>query len=475
MSDQKIFAGPRIKKFRTAQNLSQTAMAGELEISPSYLNLIERNQRPLTVQILLKLSSRFGFSPDSLQGDIDGLLTQMKQVFSDALLQNELPGFEELFDAVEVAPNVAKGVVKLHQAYRESLTRLSDLNTILAQENKSTAWAQAELPVAGLRRVLEERANYFDILDRRAEELAEQFAVDFDTDMGLWFCLKSWFLQTHRITVQTLPVETMPNWRRRFDKHTRRLFISERLAPFDQLQELASQAATLSMMEAINDEITRLPIKGEEAIRLARIELARYAALALMMPYGQFFARAERMRYDADALATRFGVSFEQVANRLCSMGRGGARGVDFFFTEVDFAGNRVRRAGVNGYPNTSFGGECPKLLIYAAHSARARLLCEHVQGVDGQAYLTLARRLDPQSGGYGLDARPTALMLVCTGEQAARTVYADIMASPPNLVGINCRLCERSGCLARAAAPITRPLSLDGEGVGLSVYDFKD
>ena len=54
MNDQKIFAGPRVKKIRNSIGLSQTAMAHGLNISPSYLNLIERNQRPLTVQLILK-------------------------------------------------------------------------------------------------------------------------------------------------------------------------------------------------------------------------------------------------------------------------------------------------------------------------------------------------------------------------------------------------------------------------------------
>ncbi len=49
MTDRKIFAGPRIRRLRNARGLTQTAMAEGLGISPSYLNLIERNQRPLTV------------------------------------------------------------------------------------------------------------------------------------------------------------------------------------------------------------------------------------------------------------------------------------------------------------------------------------------------------------------------------------------------------------------------------------------
>ena len=57
MADNKIFAGPRIRRMRHALELTQAAMAADLGISPSYLNLIERNQRPLTVQLLLKLAA----------------------------------------------------------------------------------------------------------------------------------------------------------------------------------------------------------------------------------------------------------------------------------------------------------------------------------------------------------------------------------------------------------------------------------
>ena len=57
MTERKIFAGARLRRIRNSLKLTQTAMAQALEISPSYLNLIERNQRPLTVQLLLKLSS----------------------------------------------------------------------------------------------------------------------------------------------------------------------------------------------------------------------------------------------------------------------------------------------------------------------------------------------------------------------------------------------------------------------------------
>ena len=55
-SDKKVFAGPRIRRLRRERGLTQARMAADLGISASYLNLIERDQRPVSVQILLKLA-----------------------------------------------------------------------------------------------------------------------------------------------------------------------------------------------------------------------------------------------------------------------------------------------------------------------------------------------------------------------------------------------------------------------------------
>ena len=72
MAERKIFAGPRVRRVRMGMGLTQTAMAEALAISPSYLNLIERNQRPLTVQLLLKLSAVYKVDLDMLQGEGGG-------------------------------------------------------------------------------------------------------------------------------------------------------------------------------------------------------------------------------------------------------------------------------------------------------------------------------------------------------------------------------------------------------------------
>src|SRR5207247_8650985 len=55
-SGKKLFVGPRFRRIRQQLGLSQTPIAERLGTSPSYINLIERNQRPVTAQILLRLA-----------------------------------------------------------------------------------------------------------------------------------------------------------------------------------------------------------------------------------------------------------------------------------------------------------------------------------------------------------------------------------------------------------------------------------
>lgn len=473
MAEGKIFAGPRIRRIRNEQGLTQTAMAEALGISPSYLNLIERNQRPLTVQLLLKLSSTYKIELDTLQVETGSSMAALKEVFSDPLLNGELPGDQELIEIGDAAPNAAAGIVKLYRAYRESLERLSDLSGMLAKEGHVPSLSATRLPLSEVREVLERKPNHF----ARIEGEVDSFIHLIKPGDDLEGALKAWLKSEYGITVRVLPVATMPNWRRRYDRHSQRLFISERLSPFDQLRELAIEAVLIRMQVVIAAEIQELKLSSDEARRIARFELARYAAQALMMPYQAFQTAALRARYDIDVLRSRFSVSFEQAANRLTTLQRQGAAGVPFFMLEVDHAGNRFRRAGAQGYPQSRFGGECPKLAVHAAFAQPGQILVEAIEMPGGAEFMTIARTLEGPQGGFNERPRRTAILLGCDIGFADETVYGaalggkNIGATP---VGPACRLCERSACLSRAEPPVTRPLGLDEMVTGLSAFDFQ-
>ncbi|MBD7989463.1 XRE family transcriptional regulator [Ochrobactrum sp. Sa2BUA5] len=468
MSERKIFAGPRIRRIRNERGLTQTSMAEALGISPSYLNLIERNQRPLTVQLLLKLASVYKLDLDSLQAESGATVAGLKEVFSDPLLTGELPGDQELVEIGEAAPNAASGIVKLYRAYREQQQRLSDLSQLLSHEGSDAQLSATRLPLDEVRDVMARRPNHYP----RIEEEAESFYALLKPEGDLSGALKEWLRREHGITVRSLPVTTMPNWRRRYDRHSQRLFISERLSPFDHLQEIAMEAALIRMQVMIGAETEGLKLSSGEAKRIARFELARYAAQALMMPYRQFRDAAVRARYDVDVLRSRFGVSFQQAANRLTTLQRQGNAALPFFLMEIDHAGNRLRMVGAEGFP-IRFSGQCPKLPVYAAFAQAGQVLVEPAELPDGSAFLTIARTLEGPQGAFNERPRRTAILLGCSRELGDETIYG-VRNALSTEIGPACRLCERQGCITRAEPPLTRPLGLDEMVAGLSAFDFQ-
>ena len=446
MARQKVFAGPRIRRIRTGLGLSQSAMAEGLGISGSYLNLIERNQRPLTVQLMMKLASAYGIQADALSDAGDSVVTALKEVFADPLLAGELPNSDELVELAEAAPNAAAGFIKLYRAYGERAQRLSDLSAMMAKDGVTGARVPAQqLPADEVHDVMADRPNHFAMLEGEADSFLKLLGAGSASGLDLAGSLKEWLQEQHGIAVRTLPVHAMPDLRRRYDRHSQRLLLSERLSPFDQLREIAYEAALLRMGVAIGAEIEALKLSSEEARRIARFELGRYAAHALILPYQPFLEAAQRARYDIDVLKSRFGVSFEQAANRLTMLCQPGKSGIPFFMLEIDQAGNRFRRAGAQGYPQARFGGRCPKLPVHAAFTQPGQIFVERVEMPDGAEFLIIARTLEGPQAAFDERVRRTAILIGCDAGFADDTVYgaalstaaAEANAGRPGLPGL--------------------------------------
>jgi len=67
MSEPSLYAGAALRRLRRREGLTQAVMAQRLSISPSYLNLIERNQRPVTARVVVELVDQFDYDPRALQ------------------------------------------------------------------------------------------------------------------------------------------------------------------------------------------------------------------------------------------------------------------------------------------------------------------------------------------------------------------------------------------------------------------------
>ncbi len=197
---------------------------------------------------------------------------------------------------------------------------------------------------------------------------------------------------------------------------------------------------------------------------LIRIGLLNYVAGAILMPYAASLATAHALRHDMEAIATRFGVSFEQACHRLSTLQRAGARGVPFFFVRVDPAGNVSKRFSAGGFPFSRYGGSCPRWVVHTAFSQPGTVQVQVAELPDGAAYLCFARAVARPAARWG-EPRPMHVVAMgCSIADAPELVYADGLDLERARVGIglSCRLCDRQGCRSRAFPPLEHRLALD-------------
>ena len=97
------YLGGQLKRLRETHAMTQAALARSLEISPSYLNQIERNQRPLTLAVLAKLDELFGAEAQPFHDAGDGrLASRLRQLGLTVaeLDARDLPGVAQLLGKV---------------------------------------------------------------------------------------------------------------------------------------------------------------------------------------------------------------------------------------------------------------------------------------------------------------------------------------------------------------------------------------
>lgn len=474
MDQRKIFAGPRVRRLRQGLGVTQAAMAGDLGISPSYLNLVERNQRPLTAQLLLKLAETYELDLRELSGEREAqLAAEMREALADPLFAGAEPVPAEIAEAAAVAPGLSQAFLTLYRAYLRDARGAAGPASPAADPDGPAAAAAGRFPIEEMRDHFHAQANFIAELDAAAEALHGELPDPGDTMAGLRARLK----ERHGIRITVLPVHAMPDAQRRFDRHNRRLFLSELLPPPSRTFQTAVQLALEEQAEAIERLTEAAALTSEDARALCRIGLANYFAGALLMPYGAFLSAAERLRYDLTLLAARFGASIEQVAHRLTTLQREDRRGVPFFLLRLDNAGNISKRFAAGGFPFARFGGTCPRWRVHDAFANPGQSIVQPVEMPDGTVYLTVSRTVETLPGPHPEPPRKLAIGLGCEISHAARLVYGDglDLDNPAAVtpIGVTCRLCERRNCTARAFPPMTRPLSIDASRKNLAAFEF--
>lgn len=471
--DKKVFAGPRIRRLRREQGLTQARMAEELGISASYLNLIERNQRPVSAQILLRLAEVYDIELRSLAGDDEArALAAMKEVFSDPLFRDSALTDQDLRDVADANTAIADAVSTLYRTYREAVTSSSALAERLADRDTDEPAGAGGLPLEEVRDFINSRNNHFPELDDAAEALYADARLGADEP---YVSLRNYLSEAHGVATRVVPGDTMSQSLRRYDRHRQTIFLSEFLDQPGRCFQLAYQAGYFEQARPIATIVERSGLASDEAQRLCRIALANYFAAALLMPYDAFLKTAEDRLYDIRLLGRRFGTSFEQVCHRLTTLQRPGARGIPFFLIRVDNAGNVSKRFSAAGFHFARFGGTCPRWNVHDAFRVPGNIYTQVVQMEDGTRYFSIARTVSRAGSGIGVPGDQYAVGLGCEISHARKLVYSagydldEESAATP--IGVNCRLCERMDCSQRAFPPLKRRMQVEEHVRGLSPF----
>jgi len=449
MARNPIYLGPRLKSLRRELGLTQANMAADLEISPSYIALIERNQRPVTAELLLRLASTYRIDMAELaKDDSPDVAARLQAVLKDPVFADiDLPALD-IADIATSYPGFAEALLRLHMAHREEQMTLAER---LANGGGLSTPPPAD-PAVQARAFLAARRNYFAALDESASQAsrAANSIAALEERIG----------NAHGLEVRYADQSLLIGAVRWHDYHRRRIVLSDRLDHAGRRFQLALQLAILEQDEAIAAELEQGRFESEDARNLARRALQSYWAAALLMPYDAFVRAAADLKYDVELLAARFQVSFEQAAHRLTTLQRPGNQGVPFFFLRVDRAGNVSKRLDGAGFPFARHGGGCPLWNIYKAFSSVGQVDAQLIQLPDGQRFVSIARTVQAGGSGYGAPSALRAVALTCAAEHLGRLVYArELAGREPMLIGTSCPTCHRPRCLARSAPPIGREL----------------
>ncbi|MGQ0647562.1 MAG: helix-turn-helix domain-containing protein [Gemmatimonadaceae bacterium] len=468
-----IKIGARLRSIRMTKGLAQKDLALRLEVSPSYLNLLEHDRRPVTTELLLKLARVLDVDLRTFGEEDTQLSAALMEVLSDPHLEDQSITAREVRDLVTAHPTIARAFRQLHQRYVDARTELETLGAqVLNEQPEIGGVDRVRLASEQVSDFIERNLNHFPALEERAERVwadAQLLGED------LFGQLVRYLDREHGVRVRVRTVEEMQGAVRRFEAASGELHLSELLRRGSRNFQLAQQIGLLSATTTL-DELARDPLLTASGAReLCRVSLAGYFAGAVLMPYRTFLQAAERERYDIELLGHRFRVGWEQTCHRLTTLRRSGMEGVSFYMLRVDMAGNISKRFSAAGIRFPRFSGLCSLWNVHGAFAQPGRVRVQLSRLPEGHMVLAIARTVRRDVGSFRFPEVFYSVGVGCDVHQARRLVYADAvnLDNPQSAVpiGITCRLCERSDCTARAFPSMREPLRVDENVRGVSFF----
>ena len=465
----KTLIGPRLRLLRRERGQTQADMARKLDVSPSYINLLENNQRSLSVQMLMSIADAYAVDwRDLTRDETARRVADLRHAVRDPVFASDRPDLQELRGAVDHAPRLVDLFLELHGAYRTALEKILSL----AGENAADELLRSS-PETVIHNFFRDHENHFPELERAAESAREG---EFTSPEDRYFDLRERLRMRHGISVRIRRIGEIGDALRYYDEATGVVHLSQALDTSNRAFQLAHVLCLVAYPGVLSGIVDRSGLGSQHALARLRVELANYFAAAFLMPYDAFLREAELAAYDIDRVAAVFSTSFEQVCQRLTTLQREGARGVPFFFLRIDKAGNVTKRFNSTSFHLAEYGGSCPVWNIHTAFYQPGVMMPQFVEMPDGARYFTVSRTVHRPVFSEETQDRRLTLALGCEAKYAHRLRYASSYNfDDPKLyapIGLNCNLCPRQACSQRAHQPLLMELPIDENRRGSTRYE---
>lgn len=478
--------GIKISNRRKSLKISQADLARLVGISPSYMNLIERNRRDVGGSLLHRIAANLDIGIDQLTGDAEHkLLQDLDEAFSDPLLEGLDFAPDEARELVAQHPAGAAALARLHKAYSEALAnadsyanrlradplfsqllhqilsgitavrsgaeiledvpdlddaerrkfvasithetrRMTDVaQNLIGQFDRTSQSRRAISPIRELDDLIIDEKNYFPTLEAAAAEIRSEIErLGPFGEATLTEALGQRFgVSVRRGAGQEIDDRGFPG-QYVFTSDARSMWFQTSTTAATRQFQLARLYAELLVPEVIEASIDRPQLTSAVARRLGFRAMASYLAGAVVFPYDRFLADAERSGYDIDYLSQAYTASFEQVTHRLVTLRQPGRSGIPFGFLRSDPAGRLTKHFPLPGLLLPNSGHACPLWAIYSAFRMPGTLVRQVVRFSDGSRYLFLARTVAKRHSTFADQPVPSSVMLACDVLHADATVY---------------------------------------------------
>ncbi|MEQ9558298.1 MAG: short-chain fatty acyl-CoA regulator family protein [Rhodospirillales bacterium] len=457
--------GTRIRQYRRESGMTQAALARTVGISPSYLNLIEWNKRPIAGTLLRKIAEALDVTLDDLGSMAEERLrAELVEISHLPALESAGAETDRSSEMIGRFPGWARGVAALARAEREATIRAQVLSDRLSNDPFLGEEIHKMLNrMAVIRSASDILVDYTDLTTERRDRfiriINEEIRVLSDNGEALANYLDK-VAHSERYLTPIDEVEAL------FDVGEGR---------FDGIEESAREIAHLLddthpvprkakaeglVAEHLSSQIEQIiadspHIETSAAADRARRMLASYAVGAVMMPMAAFGEQAKRLRYDIEALADTFSAEVDTVCHRLISLPR--TSGLPRFgYLKANASGVIIEKLGFEKLIIPRYAAACPLWVLFRAQQSPESVIRQRALFPSGDRFVFIARARNTGMTGFGKPRHYVTDMLVMTEAHSEMTVYTPDPQSVIEEVGPGCRLCERRSCAHRVEDPLT-------------------